>query len=91
MPSILYNGFEFKDEETFSLYKKLQIRFMVASSVSVFTLLPALLLFVLSLGSSSSYVFLIPLAVGVVFSVFSYRANSRLTELLNSDEARHLG
>jgi hypothetical protein len=90
VPTIQYDGLEFKDEETLGHYKNLKRTFAIASTVTIFTLIPSLFLFISSLTSSSSYVYLVPLAFGGVFSLFSYRANSKLTELLNSDEVRHI-
>ena len=89
IPPILYDGFEFENEIALGRYKRLRLIFLVTSLLSVATIIPALFMFVISLASSFSYTYLIPLAVGGVFSVFSYWSNSRLTELVNSDEVRH--
>ena len=92
VPQILYDGFEFRDQETLRRYKRLKRSLSVTSLLSVAALLPALALFFSGmLSGSTSYIYLIPLAVGGVFGILSYRANSRLTELINSEEVRHVG
>jgi hypothetical protein len=92
MPPILYNGFEFRDEETLKRYKRLKRTLSITSLLSVAALLPALALFFTGLlTASTSYIYLIPLAVGGGLGVLSYRANSRFTELINSEEVRHVG
>jgi len=89
---LVYDGFEFKDEETLRRYKSLKRTLSVASVLSIAALLPALAIFFSGLlSASTSYLYIIPLAVGGGFGVLSYRANSRLTELINSEEVRHVG
>jgi hypothetical protein len=89
---LLYDGFEFRDEETLKRYKRLKRTLSVTSLLSIAALLPALAMFFSGMiSASTSYFYVIPLAVGGVFGVLSYRANSRLTELINSEEVRHVG
>lgn len=89
---LLYDGFEFRDEETLKRYKRLKRTLSVTSLLSVAALLPALALWFSGLLSgSTSYIYLIPLAVGGGLGVLSYRANSKFTELINSEEVRNVG
>ena len=56
------------------------------------TLAPALALLLLTYVSpktTSPYLYLVFLAVSIPFSVLSFRANSKITEIINSNEVRH--
>jgi hypothetical protein len=90
MSTLRRDGLEFSDEETLKRYINLKRRVTIFSTLSLVTMVPALLLFFSSfISSSTSYVYLVFLAVSIPFVVLSYQANSKLTEMLNSDEVRH--
>lgn len=89
----VYDGFEFKERETLTKYIVLKRRFSLFTFVSMATLAPALVLLLFSYVSPSAtspYLYLIFLAVSIPFSILSFRANSRLTEMINSNEVRHV-
>jgi ABC-type transport system involved in cytochrome bd biosynthesis fused ATPase/permease subunit len=87
-----HDGLEFEEEETLARYKKFKTTLKISSLLSIVTVLPSMLLFFSSyfLSSSPSYIYLIPLAIGGAFTALSIRANSKLTEIINSDEVRHI-
>ncbi len=88
MSSILYDGFEFKDKDLLARYVRLKRRLRVFSSIGVVTILPSLFLL---FSQRSSYFYLLPLSIGIVSLMLSSRANSKLTEIINSDEVRYRG
>jgi hypothetical protein len=93
-PRLVYDGLEFKEQAILSQYVSLKRRFGIASFVSLASLAPAFALLFLSLVSPSStspYLYLVFLAISIPFSILSFRANSRLTEIINSNEVRHVG
>lgn len=88
-----YDGFEFKEEETMRRYIATKNRFRVATLVSMASLAPALALLLLSYIQPSAYpqyLYLVFLAVSVPFSILSFQANSKLTEMINTNEVRHV-
>jgi hypothetical protein len=89
-----YDGFEFKEKETLKRYVATKNRFKVATFISMASLAPALVLLILSYVEPSAYpqyLYLLFLAVSVPFSILSFQANSRLTEMINTNEVRHVG
>ena len=91
---MIYDGFEFKDRETMKRYVGLKNRFKIATFVSMAALAPGLALLLLSYVDPSAYpqyLYLVFLAVSVPFSILSFQANSRLTEMINTNEVRHVG
>ncbi len=91
--SLVYDGLEFKEKELLAKYVALKRRFSVFTFVSMATLAPALLLLLLSYVSPSTtspYLYLVFLAISIAFSVLSFRANSRITDMINSNEVRHV-
>jgi hypothetical protein len=92
--SLVYDGLEFKEKETLAQYVSLKRRFGFSTFISMATLAPALVLLLLSYVSPStapSYLYLVFLAISIPFSVLSFRANSKLTEIINSNDVRHVG
>ena len=92
--ALVYDGLEFQEKETFAQYVSLKRRFGFFTFISMATLAPALVLLLLSYVSpktTSPYLYLVFLAVSIPFSVLSFRANSRMTEIINSNEVRHVG
>lgn len=95
---IQHDGLEFKEEETLARYKKFKRTLRIFSALSIAMVLPSMLLFFFyyflastsSSSSTSTYIYLVPLAIGGVCTALSIRANSRLTEIINSDEVRHI-
>ncbi len=88
-----YDGFEFKEKETLTRYVALKKRFRIATFASMASLAPALVLLLLSYASPSAYpqyLYLVFLGVSIPFSVLSFRANSGITEIINSNEVRHV-
>jgi len=93
-PALVYDGFEFKEKATLTQYASLKRRMAVATFISMATLAPALALLLLTYVSpktTSPYLYLVFLAVSIPFSVLSFRANSKITEIINSNEVRHVG
>jgi hypothetical protein len=93
-PPLVYDGLEFKEKATLAQYVAVKRRFGISTFVSMATLAPALLLLLLSYVSPSTtspYLYLVFLAVSIPFSILSFKANSRLTEIINSNEVRHVG
>jgi hypothetical protein len=91
---LVVDGLEFKEEATLAQYVAVKRRFGLSTLISMATLAPALVLLLLSYASPSTtspYLYLVFLGVSVPFSVLSFRANSRLTEILNSNDVRHVG
>jgi hypothetical protein len=91
--ALVYDGLEFKEKELLARYVALKRRFRFFTFASMATLAPALLLLLLSYVSPSTtspYLYLVFLAVSIPFSVMSFRANSRLTDMINSNEVRHV-
>lgn len=91
---MVYDGLEFKEKDTFSEYVSLKRKFSIATFASMATLAPAIILLLVSFVSPSTtspYLYLVFLAVSIPFSVLSFRMNSRLTEIINSNEVRHVG
>jgi hypothetical protein len=92
--ALVFDGLEFKEKETLAQYVAVKRRFRISALISMATLAPALVLLLLSSVSPSTappYLYLAFLAVSIPFSVLSFRANSRLTEIINSNEVRHVG
>jgi hypothetical protein len=90
---MVYDGLEFKEKELLAKYVTLKRRFGIFTFVSMATLAPALVLLLLSYVSpttTSPYLYLVFLAVSIPFSALSFRANSRLTDMINSNEVRHV-
>jgi len=93
-PALVYDGLEFQEKKTLAQYVSMKRRFGVSTFVSMATLAPALVLLLLSYISPSTispYLYLVFLAVSIPFSILSFRANSKLTEIINSNEVRHVG
>jgi hypothetical protein len=91
--AFVYDGLEFKEKELLAKYVALKRRFSIFTFVSMATLAPALLLLLLTYVSpktTSPYLYLVFLAVSIPFSILSFRANSRLTDMINSNEVRHV-
>ena len=89
-----YDGFEFKEKETLKRYVPTKNMFKIATFVSMASLAPALALLLLSFVEPSAYpqyLYLVFLAVSIPFSVLSFQANSKLTEMINTNEVRHVG
>jgi len=89
---LVYDGLEFKEKKTLAQYVASKRRFSISTFVSMATLAPALALLLLnyvSPSSTSPYLYLVFLAVSIPFSVLSFRANSKITEIINSNEVRH--
>jgi hypothetical protein len=93
-PALVYDGLEFKEKATLAQYVSLKRRMGVSTFISMATLAPALallLLTYLSPKTTSPYLYLVFLAVSIPFSVLSFRANSKITEIINSNDVRHVG
>ena len=91
--AMIYDGFEFKEKETLTKYVALKTRFKIATFVSMASLAPALVLLLLSYISPAAYpqyLYLALLGISIPFSVLSFRTNSRITEIINSNEVRHV-
>jgi hypothetical protein len=91
--AIVYDGLEFKEKEVLAKYIALRRRFSAFTFLSMATLAPALLLLLLTYVSpktTSPYLYLVFLAISIPFSILSFRANSRLTDMINSNEVRHV-
>jgi len=91
--ALVYDGLEFKEKELLAKYVALKRRFSIFTFVSMATLAPALFLLLLSYVSpktTSPYLYLVFLAISIPFSILSFRANSRLTDMINSNEVRHV-
>jgi hypothetical protein len=91
--SLVYDGLEFKEKATLAQYVSLKRKFSLSTFISMATLAPALVLLLLSYVSpktTSPYLYLVFLAVSIPFSVLSFRANSKMTEIINSNEVRHV-
>jgi len=91
--TLVYDGLEFKEKEILATYVALKSSFSAFNFISMATLAPALLLLLftyVSPKSTSPYLYLVFLAVSIPFSVLSFRANSRLTDMINSNEVRHV-
>lgn len=91
-PALVYDGLEFKEKATLAQYVSLKRMMGVSTFVSMATLAPALALLLLTYVSpktTSPYLYLVFLAVSIPFSVLSFRANSKITEIINSNEVRH--
>ena len=91
--ALVYDGLEFKEKETLAKYIALRRRFSAFTFLSMATLAPALLLLLLTYVSpktTSPYLYLVFLAVSIPFSILSFRANSKLTDMINSNEVRHV-
>jgi hypothetical protein len=89
---LVYDGLEFKEKKTLAEYVSLKRRFSIATFASMATLAPALVLLLFTYVSpktTSPYLYLVFLAVSIPFSVLSFRANSKITEIINSNEVRH--
>ena len=90
----VYDGFEFKERATKDLYVSLKRRMSVATTISIMAIVPGFALLLqsyLSPSGSPQYLYLVFLAISLPFSVLSFRTNSRLTELINSNDVRHVG
>lgn len=91
--SLVYDGLEFKERSTLNKYAALKKRLGVFTVVSMATLVPALILLLRSYVSpsgGSQYLYLVFLAISIPFSVLSFRDNSKLTEIINSNDVRHV-
>jgi hypothetical protein len=92
--ALVYDGLEFKEKATLAQYVSLKRRMGVSTFISMATLAPALALLLLTYVSpktTSPYLYLVFLAVSIPFSVLSFRANSKITEIINSNDVRHVG
>ena len=88
---LLYDGLEFKKKELLEQYVASKRRFSISTFVSMATLAPALVLLLLtyvSPSTTSPYLYLVFLAVSDPVLVLSFRANSKITEIINSNEVR---
>jgi hypothetical protein len=93
-PALVYDGLEFQQKETLAQYVALKRRFSISTVISMATLAPALVLLLLSYiepKTTSPYLYLVFLAVSIPFSILSFSANSKLTEIINSNDVRHVG
>ncbi len=91
--ALVYDGLEFKEKEILVKYVALKRRFRIFTFVSMATLAPALVLLLssyVSPSTTSPYLYLVFLAISIPFSVLSFRANSTLTEMINSNDVRHV-
>ena len=92
-PRIVYDGFEFKEEATRKRYASLKRRLGISTFISLATVAPAMVLLLLSYvepKSTSPYLYLVFLAVSIPFSALSFMSNSKLTEIVNSNDVRHV-
>lgn len=90
----VYDGFEFKEKVTKDLYVSLKRRLGVSTAISIVSIVPGFFLLLQSFLSPSSapqYLYLVFLGISFPFSALSFRTNSRLTELINSNDVRHVG
>jgi hypothetical protein len=91
---IIFDGLEFREKETLAQYVTMKRRFSISTFLSMATLAPALGLLLLSYVSpkvTSPYLYLVFLGISIPFSILSFRANSKITEIINSNEVRHVG
>lgn len=92
-PPLVYDGLEFKEKTILAQYVSLKRKFGISTFVSMATLAPALVLLLFSYVSPSTtspYLYLVFLAISIPFSILSFRSNSKLTEIINSNEVRHV-
>ena len=92
-PGVVYDGLEFKERAMLARYISLKRRMKVSTLVSMVTLAPALALLLLSYVEPKAYpeyLYLVFLAVSIPFSILSFQANSKLTEMINTNEVRHV-
>jgi hypothetical protein len=92
-PAVVYDGLEFKERAMLTKYISQKRRMKICTLVSMTTLAPALALLLLSYLEPEAYpeyLYLVFLAVSIPFSILSFQANSRLTEMINSNEVRHV-
>ncbi len=90
-PVLICDGFEFKEIETMRKYVALKNRFRIATFLSMASMAPALTLLLLSYVEPSGYpqyLYLAFLAVSIPFAILSSQANSKLTEIINTNEVR---
>jgi hypothetical protein len=90
---IVYDGLEFKEQAILNRYVALKRRLTISTLVSFVTLAPAMALLVISYVSPSTvspYLYLVFLGASIPSSVLSFRANSNLTDMMNSNEVRHV-
>ena len=90
----VYDGFEFKEKATMDLYASLKRRMGISTAISIMAIVPGFVLLLesyLSPSSTPSYYYLVFLGISLPFSVLSFRTNSRLTEIINSNDVRHVG
>lgn len=91
--STVYDGFEFREKETKDLYVSLKRRLGISTAISIMAIIPGFALLLQSFLSPSSapqYLYLVFLGISLPFSALSFRTNSRLTELINTNEVRHV-
>ena len=82
-----YDGLEFKERGTLDRYASLKRTMRISTLVSMVALVPALTLLLLSYVEPKAYpqyLYLVFLAISIPFSVMSFRANSRMSEIINS-------
>jgi len=94
LSSLVYDGFEFKEKDTLARYVSLKRRVSLFTLISIATLGPALVFFLesyISPKTSTPYLYLVFIAISIPFTVLSFQANSKLTELVNSNDVRHVG
>ena len=94
MSGLVYDGWEFREKETLARYVALKRKLSVFTLVSIAALGPALVLFLEAYASPKTtppYLYLAFIAISFPFTVLSFRANSKLTELMNSNDVRHVG
>ncbi len=92
--ALVLDGLEFKEKETLARYVAAKRMLRIATFASMVTLAPALVLLLVSYvwpSTTSPYLYLAFLGVSIPFSILGFRANSRLTEIINSNEVRHVG
>ncbi len=91
--ALVFDGLEFKERETLAQYVAVKRNLGIATFASMATLAPALVLLLISYVSPSTtspYLYLVFLAVSIPFSILSFKANSKLTEIINSNDVRHV-
>ncbi len=91
---LVYDGLEFKEKEILARYRSLKRRLGISSVISIMTIIPAmglLVLYYVSPSSTSPYLYLVFLGVSIPFTILSFLSNSKITEIINSNEVRHVG
>lgn len=90
---LVFDGLEFKERETLARYVSLKRTLGISSIISLATVAPAmglLLLYYVSPHSTSPYLYLVFLGISIPFTYLSFTSHSKMTELLNSNDVRHV-